>query len=213
MCLIFYRLLTSEVSSTTAASRRRHVPRRRLPGETRQEFSARNAWLMGTRCVPSQQGGQVEAMNKVRRDRSDDVWSWPTGDELAIPCRRKTPITIREAHTLKDRRYFHHFDNAKMESGCDLGPLVLLGAERVRREGLNDARFTASLTGEPRTRWEGELSFGQNVSVQGWRPAEVPAKPINPKVPPVSTRISSLSCTSLPALIPSIHLILETALQ
>lgn len=140
-CLIFIDSSPLKFLGLTAASQWGHVPRRRLLGETRREFSARHAWLMGARCVPSKQGGQVEAMNKVRRDRSDDVWSRPAGDELAIPCRRKTPITISEAHTLKDRRYFHHFDNTKMESGSDLEALVLLGAERVCGEELTDARI------------------------------------------------------------------------
>lgn len=163
---------------------------------------------MAARCVPSQQGGQVEAMNKVRRDRSDDVWSRPAGDELAIACRRKTPITISGAHTLKDRRYFHHFDNTKMESGCDLEALVLLGEERVCGEQLTDAQFTARLMDETCPRWEGWLSFGHNVPVQGWRLEEVPAR-----ASLASTRKSSLPSTHLPALTPCMDLLSQTALQ
>lgn len=77
-------------------------------------------------------------MNKTWRDSSDDGWSCPPGDELAISCQQKTPITIRELHSLKNCCYFHHFDNTKRESRCEWDCLGYREGRVGLSRGLND---------------------------------------------------------------------------
>lgn len=73
-------------------------------------------------CSPSPKGEKREAMNKTWQDRSDDGWSCPLGDKLAISCQQKTPITIRDLHSLRNCCDFHHFDNTTRGSRWETLP-------------------------------------------------------------------------------------------